>query len=273
MTVIADAAHKAAHAPVEHRLAMARLGFAELGAVVELEEHRYTVDALEAYGYEDPIFLLGADQLAAFPTWKEPERVLELARLGVAARPGYAPRSTTRIGSSCSSSSRTTSRPRRSAPASTGRADRRPGRAGGRRVHRRARPLRRGLTASDTGTLNPLSSLEHARRIAALAAEKLAEDVVILDMRPVCVYTDFFVLATGRNARQTVAVFDEVHARLKKEAKLLPRAVDGQQQGDWIIADYLDVVLHVFTPETRAYYRLEDLWGDVPAVDVEAATA
>jgi ribosome-associated protein len=92
-------------------------------------------------------------------------------------------------------------------------------------------------------------------------------------MRPVCVYTDFFVLATGRNARQTVAVFNEVHERLKKEARLLPRAVDGQREGDWIIADYLDVVLHVFTPETRAYYRLEDLWGDVPAVDVEAATA
>ena len=91
VTVIAYAAHKAAHAPVEHRLAMARLAFAELRVVVELEEHGYTVDALEAYGYEDPIFLLGADQLAAFPTWKEPERVLELARLGVAARPGYSP--------------------------------------------------------------------------------------------------------------------------------------------------------------------------------------
>jgi ribosome-associated protein len=92
-------------------------------------------------------------------------------------------------------------------------------------------------------------------------------------MRPVCVYTDFFVLATGRNARQTQAIFDEVHGRLKQEAKLIPRAVDGATEGDWIIADYLDVVLHVFTPETRAFYRLEDLWGDVPAVEVEAATA
>jgi ribosome-associated protein len=92
-------------------------------------------------------------------------------------------------------------------------------------------------------------------------------------MRPVCVYTDFFVLASGRNARQTQAIYDEVHGRLKAEAKLIPRAVDGQRDGDWIIADYLDVVLHVFTPETREYYRLEDLWGDVPAVDVEAATA
>ena len=122
-------------------------------------------------------------------------------------------------------------------------------------------------------TLSALTSIDQARRIAALASEKLAEDVVILDMRPVCVYTDFFVLATGRNARQTKAIFDEVHSQLKQEAKLLPRAVDGAAEADWIIADYLDVVLHVFTPDTRDFYRLEDLWGDVPAVDVGAATA
>jgi ribosome-associated protein len=91
-------------------------------------------------------------------------------------------------------------------------------------------------------------------------------------MSPVCVYTDFFVLATGRNARQTKAIYDEVYARLKQDG-VLPRAVDGVAEAEWVIADYLDVVLHVFTPETRAFYRLEDLWGDVPAVDVEAATA
>ena len=90
VTVVVDAAHKRSVAPVEDRLAMARLTFEPLGAVVEPEEHRYTVDALEASGYEDPVFLIGADQLADFPTWKEPERVLELARLGVATRPGYA---------------------------------------------------------------------------------------------------------------------------------------------------------------------------------------
>ncbi len=122
-------------------------------------------------------------------------------------------------------------------------------------------------------TLSALTSIDQARRIAALASEKLAEDVVILDMRPVCVYTDFFVLATGRNARQTKAIFDEVHSQLKQEAKLLPRAVDGAAEAEWIIADYLDVVLHIFTPDTRDFYRLEDLWGDVPAVEVEAATA
>jgi nicotinate-nucleotide adenylyltransferase len=91
VTVVADAAHKPSAAPAAGRLAMARLTFAGLDATVELERHRYTVDALEAAGYEDPIFLIGADQLAAFPSWKQPQRVLELARLGVATRPGWEP--------------------------------------------------------------------------------------------------------------------------------------------------------------------------------------
>ena len=89
VAVVADAAHKASEAPAADRLEMARLTFAGLPAIVELEEHRYTVDALEAHHYADPIFLIGADELADFPTWKQPERVLELARLGVATRPGY----------------------------------------------------------------------------------------------------------------------------------------------------------------------------------------
>ena len=118
-----------------------------------------------------------------------------------------------------------------------------------------------------------LSSLEQARRIAALASEKLAEDVVILDMRPVCVYTDFFVLATGRNARQTKAIYDEVSGVLKKEHELLPRASAGVTEATWILADYLDVVLHLFTPETRGFYRLEELWSDVASIELEVATA
>ena len=117
-----------------------------------------------------------------------------------------------------------------------------------------------------------LTSLEQARLIAGLAQEKLAEDVVILDLRPVCAYTDFFVLCSGRNPRQTKAIVDEVRERLKADHKLRPRSVEGAPQGDWILADYLDVVLHVFTPETRKYYGLEDLWGDMPSVEL-ATTA
>ncbi len=89
-------------------------------------------------------------------------------------------------------------------------------------------------------------------------------------MRPVCTYTDYFVICTGQNPRQTKAIWDEVHGRLKGEGRVLPQSVDGEREARWIVADYLDVVLHVFTPETRAFYRLEDLWGDVPSVEVAA---
>ena len=118
-----------------------------------------------------------------------------------------------------------------------------------------------------------MSPIEQARRIAALVQDKLARDVVILDMRPVCTYTDYFVVCTGGNPRQTAAIWDEVHDRLKRENGLLPRSVEGTTQGTWIIADYLDVVLHVFTPDAREFYRLEDLWDDVPHESVGAATA
>jgi ribosome-associated protein len=134
----------------------------------------------------------------------------------------------------------------------------------------------RGYTETDDSqrrTRTNLNSLEQARRIAALAQEKLAEDVVILDMRPVCTFTDYFVIASGRNPRQTAAIWAEIHGRMKHDERLIPRTVDGTQEGSWILADYLDVVLHVFTPEARQYYKLEELWGDVPAVELDAAAS
>jgi ribosome-associated protein len=96
---------------------------------------------------------------------------------------------------------------------------------------------------------------------------------VILDMRPVCSYTDYFVLATGQNPRQTKAIYDEVRETLKRDQRVVPQSVEGEREATWIVADYLDVVLHVFTPDARAYYRLEELWDDVPAVAVEAAAS
>jgi ribosome-associated protein len=90
-------------------------------------------------------------------------------------------------------------------------------------------------------------------------------------MRSVCDYTDYFVIATGKNGRLTKAVHDEVYATLKRDAKLTPRSSSGMPEASWIVDDYLDVVLHVFTPDAREYYRLEELWSDVPAVDVDAA--
>ena len=68
-------------------------------------------------------------------------------------------------------------------------------------------------------------------------------------MRPVCTYTDYFVICSGGNPRQTKAIYDEVALTLKKDGRVLPRSVDGEREATWIVADYLDVVLHVFTPE------------------------
>ncbi len=118
-----------------------------------------------------------------------------------------------------------------------------------------------------------MTSIEQARRIAALAQEKLARDVVILSMGPVCSYTDYFVVCTGYNARQTKGIYDEVHVRLKQDDGLLPRSVAGEREATWIVADYLDVVLHVFTPEARDFYRLDDLWGDVEQEPLDEAAS
>ena len=115
-----------------------------------------------------------------------------------------------------------------------------------------------------------LKPLEQARRTAALCEEKLATDVAILDMRGVCDYTDFFVIASGRNPRQTKAIYDDVVGTLKRDHSLLPRSTAGLAEATWIVADYLDVVLHLFTPEMRGFYRLEELWSDVPSVELAA---
>lgn len=98
VTVVEHPGHRGVVASAADRLELARLAFAGVpGVVVQLEPERYTVDALERLGLDDPIFLVGADELAAFPTWKQPERVLDLARLGVATRPGYVAESPARL--------------------------------------------------------------------------------------------------------------------------------------------------------------------------------
>jgi ribosome-associated protein len=91
-------------------------------------------------------------------------------------------------------------------------------------------------------------------------------------MRPVCFYTDYFVICSGQNPRQTKAIYDEVRERLKADHGLLHRNGNGAKEASWILGDYLDVVLHVFTPDARAYDRLEELWRDVPSVEVAAAS-
>ncbi len=112
-----------------------------------------------------------------------------------------------------------------------------------------------------------------AETIAAQAADKKAIDVVELDVRGVVSYTDFFLVCSGNTSRQVKAIHDGIHQALKDEHEILPRRVEGQAEATWILMDYLDVVVHIFTPEARDFYRLEQLWGEVPARAMEPAEA
>jgi ribosome-associated protein len=105
---------------------------------------------------------------------------------------------------------------------------------------------------------------------ASYAADTKALDIVELDLRGVLGYTDYFVVCSGNTDRQTRAIHDRVHLGMKNEHGLLPRRVEGLAEGRWILMDYLDVIVHVFTPEARDYYRLEQLWGEAPKRAVEA---
>jgi ribosome-associated protein len=117
--------------------------------------------------------------------------------------------------------------------------------------------------------LNPVQSENLARQLAELADSKKAEDIVVLDMRGLVAYTDFLAICTARNERQARGITDEVRTRVKGESGLLPSGVDGGGDAGWTIVDYLDVVLHVFTPEARDRFQLEDLWHEAPRLEVE----
>jgi ribosome-associated protein len=108
-----------------------------------------------------------------------------------------------------------------------------------------------------------------ARRLAEVADAKKAEDVVVLDMRELVSYTDFLVICTARNERQAKAIVDEVRVQVKHEMALLPSGVDGAGEAGWVILDYLDCVLHVFTEEARERYQLGDLWREAPRLELD----
>jgi ribosome-associated protein len=114
-----------------------------------------------------------------------------------------------------------------------------------------------------------MSSEALVKRIAEIADGKLAEDLVVLDMRGLVGYTDFLAICTARNERQAKAIHEEVYQRLKQDEGLLPATVEGEVEGRWVLMDYLDCVLHVFVPELRERYRLEVLWGEAPRLELE----
>ncbi|MBQ9021137.1 MAG: ribosome silencing factor [Eggerthellaceae bacterium] len=108
--------------------------------------------------------------------------------------------------------------------------------------------------------------------IAAKAADsKKATDIMIQEVGTITSMGDFFVIATAANNRQVDAIVEEIEKQLREEAGIKPASREGLEEGTWALLDYGDIVVHVFQPEARDYYRLEDLWNDCPIIDLREA--
>jgi ribosome-associated protein len=99
------------------------------------------------------------------------------------------------------------------------------------------------------------------------ALDKKAEDVVVLDLRKAGGFTDYFVLCTGANPRQIQAISDSIEETLRKDLGERPAAIEGVEKSEWILLDYFNFVVHVFSRDTRSFYGLERLWGSAERHD------
>lgn len=117
------------------------------------------------------------------------------------------------------------------------------------------------------------SALERAKTAARIIAENKGTDIKILDLRQITQAFDFFVIASGTSRRQLHAVSDEIDHSFEKELGDKRRCIEGYQESRWIVLDYGDVVIHLFEPEKREFYALEELWGKAEEVpfDTEGA--
>jgi ribosome-associated protein len=100
------------------------------------------------------------------------------------------------------------------------------------------------------------------------AGDKKAENVVVLDLRGISSFTDFFVICSGTSEPHLKAIAGEIQDRLKKDHGIRPHAVDGYPMSQWIVIDYSDVIIHIFHESKRGFYSLEDLWSDAPRLEI-----
>ncbi|MDF1500983.1 MAG: ribosome silencing factor [Anaerolineales bacterium] len=105
-------------------------------------------------------------------------------------------------------------------------------------------------------------ALDIAHTLVEILDEKKGEDILLLELIGVCSFADYFVFCSGTSERMLSALADEAQQAIKKKFELHPRSVEGGPEGGWILIDYNDVILHLFAPDTRSYYQLEDLWRD-----------
>ena len=111
------------------------------------------------------------------------------------------------------------------------------------------------------------SSKDLAKLCARAAIEKKAEDPVILDVRKLCSFTDFFVILSGRSTRHVQGLAETIEEELRSR-RLSTTKAEGLNEGTWVLLDYNDIVVHIFYSETRKFYDIEGLWHDAPRVNL-----
>jgi ribosome-associated protein len=128
----------------------------------------------------------------------------------------------------------------------------------------------RGAHPACLGRKGPLNANALAKRIVEIASDKQASDIVLLDIRPVSLIADYFVVCTSASERQTNAIVRDITDAVREQHGARPLRVEGKPGSGWVLMDYGDVVVHVFGAEQRAFYQLEDLWSAaVPLVHMQ----
>ena len=110
-----------------------------------------------------------------------------------------------------------------------------------------------------------LEGLAVARKAVEAASDKLATDVILLDVRGICSFADYFVICSGESTRQIKTIYEEVEHALKKEG-VLPHHHEGKLDSGWLLIDFADVIVHIFASAEREFYRLDELWGKATQV-------
>jgi ribosome-associated protein len=128
------------------------------------------------------------------------------------------------------------------------------------------------LRKADRAELEEINPPVPTWLLAVRAAEsKKATDIKVLDLTGVTSFADFFVICTGSNPRQVQAITDEVGLQMKQQARELPLSLEGYEQAEWVLLDYGDLLVHVFSSRAREYYDLERLWRSAKMVAIPAA--
>ena len=103
------------------------------------------------------------------------------------------------------------------------------------------------------------------------ALDKKAQDVVVIDLDNICSFTDHFIIFTGTSSRHNQTIAEGIDERLRKQG-VRPLHIEGHKEGEWILLDYVDFVVHIFHPTLRGFYQLERLWGDAEVIPIESSS-